>query len=249
MTSGGFGREYYVRGCWEAREETPDEIATRFLHHIDLLRDIDPVFSLWISGAKGPKKLEAIRHRFAEEVAADISRDDFGKPEPIYGYWPGAYTREQPDRLRYAIRVQAGVHLPTAKNQNDAIFITSSRNNPDPAAITYRIFKAALLAMVQAWEPADCIASPEGMHGFADTSLHFREVWMQYLSAPLARLMIPPPTAIVEQLPNGGILMSVTDETFDPDNSTHLAVARDIAAATASLNSLPYVRDPKFPWI
>jgi hypothetical protein len=72
---------------------------------------------------------------------------------------------------------------------------------------------------------------------------------MQYLAPPLASLIIPPSTAIVEHLPNGGILMSATEETFDPDNAAHLAVARDIAAATAPLNALPYVRDPKFPWI
>ncbi|WP_219321841.1 Imm52 family immunity protein [Methylovirgula sp. HY1] len=67
---------------------------------------------------------------------------------------------------------------------------------------------------------------------------------MQYLSAPLARLITPPQTAIVDHLPNGGLLMSATTETFKVDNPTHLAVARDIAAATEPLNKLPCVHDP-----
>jgi hypothetical protein len=63
---------------------------------------------------------------------------------------------------------------------------------------------------------------------------------MQYLSPPLARLVTPPATSVNDYLPNGGLLMSATNETFRVDNPSHMAVARDIAAATAPLNKLPY---------
>ncbi len=93
----------------------------------------------------------------------------------------------------------------------------------------------------------DGVALPNALMDLVDRQLSFHQVWMQYLSAPLARLITPPSTSINEWLPNGGLLMSATTETFKTDNPTHLAVARDIAAATAPLNALPYAVDPQRP--
>nr|WP_219320098.1 Imm52 family immunity protein [Methylovirgula sp. HY1] len=215
------------------------------LRHIDLLRQIDPLFASWLSGVSGPKKFETVRNSYAEIIAARISTDDWGEPLPIDGYWFGAITRDQPGSLSYAVNIHAGAHKHTREFQNDAYFSTSSGFIPNPTAVTYRIFRSALFAIVEAWEPTDCIALPHELLGFiGNRNYHFHEVWMQYLSAPLARLITPPQTAIVDHLPNGGLLMSATTETFKVDNPTHLAVARDIAAATEPLNKLPCAHDP-----
>ena len=80
-----FGHYYFIRASWGARPETPEALAARFLKNIDLLSAIDPLLALWLSGVNGPKKLEAIRDRYAQIVAARISKDDWGEPEPIYG--------------------------------------------------------------------------------------------------------------------------------------------------------------------
>jgi len=69
---------------------------------------------------------------------------------------------------------------------------------------------------------------------------YFREAWIQYLCPWLAEKITPPSTVLVEHLPNGGLLMSATTETFDVDNPKHLAAARDMAAAMAPLNALPW---------
>jgi Immunity protein 52 len=45
---------------------------------------------------------------------------------------------------------------------------------------------------------------------------------------------------LVEHLPNGGLLMSATTETFDVENPAHMAAARAIGAAIAPLNDLPW---------
>lgn len=236
-----FGRDYFLRASWGARPETPEALAGRFLKNIDLLSAIDPLLALWLSGVNSPKKLETIRDRYAEIVAAEISTDDWGEPEPIYGYWPGAITRGHPCPLSYALNVRAGANLEADEFQNHAEFGTSSNCIPDPAAITYRIFKAALLAVVQAWEPTDCFARPAGLIKLSpDTDGHFREAWMQYLSAPLAARVTPPQTAMIDRFPDGGLLMSATTDTFDIANPAHLAVARDIGAAMAPLNELPW---------
>jgi hypothetical protein len=238
-----YGHNYYMRASWQARPETPEALAARFLRHIDLLREIDPLFGLWLSGVKGPRKLEMIRDSYAKIVEARISRDDWGEPLPIDGYWFGAITRGHPRPLSYAVRIHAGADKHTREFQNDAYLSTSTGFIPDPAAITYRIFKSALLAMVEAWAPMDCLALPHELLDRIDKDQgHFREVWMQYLSAPLARLIVPPQTAVIDHLPDGGLLMSATTETFKVDNPAHLSVARDIAAAMRPLNTLPYVR-------
>ena len=50
----------------------------------------------------------------------------------------------------------------------------------------------------------------------------------------------PPPAAIVEHQPNGGLLMAATDETFDAGNPSHMAAARAIEAAAAPFNALTW---------
>lgn len=242
MSPGLQSHEYFIRAAWGSRLETPDEIAARFLRFIDELTKIDSLFALWTSGAKGPRKLETIRDRFAEHVAMNIARDDYNEPEPESGYSIGAYTRGQPDPLTFAVRVFAGSYLPIDIVQNDAVLETGSRSHPDPRAISYRLFKAAMVAMIEIWDPVESTALSYDLLNVIDRSggRYFHETWMQYVQAPLAGLITPPASAIVERLSTGGLLMIATEETFDTNNPAHMAVARDIAKATAVLNALPF---------
>ncbi len=236
----------YILACWRAREETPEALADRFVKLIDRLGQIDPVFELWTSGAGRRKKFETLRDHYADVVKACLSKDDFGEPLPIDGFWFSGATRGQPDSRRYVIRIHAGAYKPTAEYQNDLMFETSSMATPEPASITYPLFKSVLRAIVDNWNPDDCLVMPEPLMDFIDLDRHFRDPWMQYLSKPFADLVTPPEHVLTEHLPNGGILMSATTETFDVSNPAHLAGARAIGAATRPLEKLPYVRDPKF---
>ena len=65
---------------------------------------------------------------------------------------------------------------------------------------------------------------------------------MTYLAAPFAAKIAPPHSAICEQV-DGGLLMTATEETFQVDNPAHVAVARDIDAAMAPINALPWPPD------
>jgi hypothetical protein len=237
---------YYILACWRAREETADELAARLLQLIERLQRIDPVFALWTSGNNRPMKFESIRDRYAEIVTKSMSKDDLGESMPIDGYWFGAITRGHPATRSYAVNVHAGAHMPKREHQNSLQFGTWSMTMPDPASITYPIFRSALLAIVDTWNPDECLASCDELHGLIDLDNHFREAWMQYLSPTFADLIAPPENLLVERLPNGGLLMSATTETFRADDPAHLAAARAIGAATLALNKLPYVRDPKF---
>ncbi len=236
----------YIRACWASREETPEALADRFVKLIDRLGQIDPVFELWTSGARGPKKFETLRDHYADVVKARLSKDDFGEPLEIDGYWFGAYTRGQPESLSYAINIHAGAYKPTLECQNDLTFRTSSMATPEPASITYPLFKSVLLAIVDNWNPDDCLVMPRPLMDFIDLDRHFRDPWMQYLSKSFADLITPSENILVEQLPGGGLLLSATTDTFDVGNPAHLAGAHAIGTATQPLEKLPYVRDPKF---
>jgi hypothetical protein len=258
-----FGRDYFIQAHWGARLQMPAAIARDFLRTVDLLHGIDPLFSSWTVSldnepvdpetvedhieeyvAAHSSKLEFVRGRFEDIVAAHASRDDYGDPEPVWGYGPFAYTGDgTPDPLNYSLSVKAGANLPAGiTSPNRVMLHTDYSELPDPRVITYRIFKAALLAIVEVWDPIDCRAMPHELLKLIYSDGYFRAVWMQYLSLPLARSITPPATSINEYLPNGGLLMSATTETFKVDNPSHVAVARDIAAATAPLNEL-YVRE------
>ncbi len=236
---------YYVSGNWEGRAETPDELAARFLRMIDSFEEIDPVFSLWTSGRKRPRKFETIRDRYAEEIAAGVTTDDWGESVPSDGYWFSARTRDTPNNRSFAVRCKAGSVLKYSFT-NHVTLTTSSLADPRPDAdvVSYRVFRAALLAIVDAWEPVRAGAYSQQLIQLYASDSFFPAAWIQYLCPWLAQKIAPPSTALSEHLPNGGLLMTATTETFDVDNPAHLKAAQDMAAAMAPLNALPWHSPP-----
>jgi hypothetical protein len=233
---------YIMDATWQARPETPEELADRFVRQIDLLKEIDPLFDLWTCGARRPRRYETICDRYAEEVAAGLSKDDWGEPVLVEGYSFGAITRGQADARSYALVVQAGAHMNNQRLQNRFGFSTFLSTVPDPEAITFQIFKAVMLSIIEVWSPMEVAARPQALLEHRTVEGHFREPWIQYLAAPLATLVTPPASAVVEYPPGGGLLMSATTETFRVDDPAPLAVAHDIARAIAPLNETPYVK-------
>jgi hypothetical protein len=93
--------------------------------------------------------------------------------------------------------------------------------------------------MVDAFDVTFCNAYPCALMRLWK-GVHFRPGWINYISPRFAHLVTPPSSAIVEYQQNGGLLMAATDETFVTSNPQHMAVARDIEAALAPLNALPW---------
>lgn len=235
-----YGQGYNIHAYWERRAETPDPLAARFVRMIDRLREIDPIFALWTGGSRRSKKFETVRDHYAEEVAKCVVKDDWGVPEPIWGYSFGALTRGRARERSFSVLVHAGSTYPKPF-PNDALFRTSSGSIPDSSVITYNFFKRALLAMTEAWDPVCCTAYSDALIKLVPGGIYFHEAWIQYLCPWLVSLVtLPPAPVIVERLPNGGLLMSATTQTFDVENPAHMVAARAIAAAIAPLNALPW---------
>jgi hypothetical protein len=109
---------------------------------------------------------------------------------------------------------------------------------PDPALVTFPLFKAALLAINTNWPPCWACAYAYRM-GFDKSPLFpgaelfpfsvFHIPWLGYLSSPLASGLEPPPEILTERTPDGGLLMSATEERLDPTVPEHWRRARMIA--------------------
>jgi hypothetical protein len=235
-------KNFFINANWEARAETPDELAARFLRMIDSLEKIDPVFGLWTCGTRRPEKLEEVRDRYAAEIAAGVARDDWNnKPCPREGFSFGAFTRNMPKARSFSLRCRGGSVIENVFG-NRVILSTEAemRSRPDADIVSYRTFRAALLAVVEAWDPVHARATSHPLNETYGGGIYFEPAWIQYLCPWLAEMITPPATVLAERLPNGGLLMSATTETFDVDNPAHMAAARDMAAAMAPLDRLPW---------
>ena len=238
-------KDYFVSCSWERRAETPEQIAARFWRMIDSLQRIDPVFRAWDCGGPPAKPLESVRADYAREVAEGMFLDDEGKPLLNYGYWFSAWTRDTPRNRCFVVRCHVGSTVRSVF-PNSVILETAAPEEvgPDPSVIGYELFRAALLCIVEAWEPLDANAYSYRLLDLNVKKLYFPAAWIQYLCPWLAEKIKPPASARVERLADGGLLMSAATETFDMDNLEHLAVACDIGAALAPLDALPWPSEP-----
>jgi hypothetical protein len=109
-----------------------------------------------------------------------------------------------------------------------------------------------MLAIVTAWDITWAVIYPAELMKLW-TPAHIRGrptlklAWVTYLSPRFATIVTPPASAIVDYTPEGGIVMAATKDRFDVTNSAHLAAAREIEAAIAPVNALPWPPDATPP--
>jgi hypothetical protein len=114
---------------------------------------------------------------------------------------------------------------------------------PDLAIGTYPRFRATLQAINSFWPPVWACAHAFKMYYHkpplaAGSPLfpysRFHIPWIAYLSAPLVGGVQMPPEIKSERMPDGGLLMSATEERLDPTNPEHLRRARILAETMIS---------------
>jgi hypothetical protein len=111
--------------------------------------------------------------------------------------------------------------------------------DPDPAIVSYPVFKAALMSIVAAWEVRAAHAYSRRLSQLwaKPHSLFCDLAWMTYLSPELAQKVTPPVDVLVEHTDNGGLLMIAAEDTFDTANAKHMAAARSITSALEGINA------------
>jgi hypothetical protein len=236
MNRAGF--KYSIHSELPFGSESPASIGAKFVETLDALSRVDPtVFTNWEVTdipAMTSQPLPVARSRIAEIVENNVSRDQLREPDPGYGYSAVAHTDTVDASRRIYIRIRTG-----GEPERVVSLQTSEWNVlPDPAIVTYSLFKDALLAINAIWPPlwacayafkVDYFEVPlaPGAPLFPYTRFHIP--WMGYLpAAPTKRFVLPPPEIVTERTPDGGLLMIATEDRLDPTNPEHLRRARII---------------------
>jgi hypothetical protein len=229
--------DYSIRSDLPPHRESPAAVGAKFLWTLDALTRIDPtIFSNWEimdypAGDTIP--LTTARSRIASIIEKNARRDDL-QARPEWGYTAGALILRDARTLRMGFRVSTG-----GTETGDTWLRAGDHKVPaDPATVTYPLFKAALLAIIAIWPPPWAWASAFQL-GYQAIPLHpgeplfpysvFHVPWIAFLSAPHAAGLDLPPEILTERTPDGGLLMTATEERLDPHNRKHLRRARVIA--------------------
>jgi hypothetical protein len=212
--------QYSIRADLPAHTDNPASLGARFLDTLDALGRIDPsIFDDWQIvdlPAVESFPLADARPRIAA-IGDNVKRDDEDEPDPHRGYTAIAFTGEGSGSRTVGVDVTAG-----GIAEGTAFLRTGGyKVAPDPAILTYPLFRAALLTINTFWSPAWACA-----HVF---KMRFHIPWIAYVSAPLASRLQLPAEIATERTPDGGLLMTATNEPLDPTNPEHLRRARILA--------------------
>lgn len=162
---------YGIGSALPAHPESPASLGPKFLDTLDTLSRIDPaIFTNWkvlvlpdidkvleeaerIGTAAAVEKMEIYspeeaRSRIVAIVENNVTRGDLREPLPHQGYKLIAYTADVVESRSIGLRIKAG-----GKVGDTCLEIGDYKTLPDPALVTFPLFKAALLAINTNWPP------------------------------------------------------------------------------------------------
>jgi hypothetical protein len=230
--------QYTIRANLPAHADSPASLGVKFLDTLDALGHVDPsIFDDWQIldlPAREFFPLADARPRVATIIGNNVKRDDEDEPDPRLGYGAFAFNGEDRGARGIALEIMAGGIV-----EGSAFLRTGGyKVSPDPAMLNYPLFKNALLAINPFWSPAWACAHVFKMH-YDRTPLsagaplfpysRFHIPWIAYLSPSLASGLQLPADIRGEPTPDGGQLMTATEERLDPTNPEHLRCARILA--------------------
>lgn len=261
-----------INSYWGPRREQPVEIAHRCRQLLDGLAAISPGFTDWsfvsrmplpiaddYSGPNGVSKFFREQYRtvalhdlagngLADLIKAGVRRESDDSPAPASGYLFGGFTGSGDEPQSISLSVHAGNGCPSNYYVNSVQIMTQPLCIANRPLSNLPVLTAMMLAVTRSWDVTWASVYPDDMMSlWPPPSIKMRPsfnlAWITYLSPRFAPMVTPPRSAIVEYTAEGGLVMSATGDRFDVANPTHLAVARDIDAAMAPVNALPWPPD------
>jgi len=240
---------YEIHSAWPGRPEAVAEIGKRFVRMLGLFELLHPSFRNWMTPSAAPVDWEdpdeppaeiiaiaSLGRDLAPWVIANTKRDDWCKPDPDEGYWLFA-RNDDPADASGADKVSVFICAGNKSVDHGSFEIGSEVSPPNPALVTYPIYKGALLAILSVWSPpwanVRCSiwghkpTSPPGLPPFPYSG--FQMPWISYLCAERAAKLGPLPDLVTERTPDGGLLISATTDRFDPTNVQHTRASRQMA--------------------
>ena len=245
-----YAYKYSIIAYWGPRAESLEAMASRYLRMLADLSTVDPAFGNWLF--IGEESATPLGSLSLDDVVAPIEdgvcRADDGRPTPQTGYLFSVANGRGRDPRRISISIHAGSTSLANYFINVVSIETDVFSDANAKFINVAVFKAAMLAVIDAWDATWCAAAPGGLHAFRKKREHPRRpyfdlAWISYLSPRFAPMVAPPRSAIVDRTPNGGLVMIATEDRFDFTNPAHVAAAREIEASLAPVNALPWPPD------
>lgn len=242
------GEVNHAKAYWRPRAESTHDCAVRLARTLDGLSKAHSAFSCWNRQAYS----RAAAYKSAWTMPPDVDeltavfekgrqyKDRPRIPWPEMGYSVSAWNgRDRPYGATLSAR--PGGYGPSRSLPN-TVDLGLKRAGPDNTdLICTAVLKPALLSVATAWEPDYAVVVPWTYwpQVFGDGGYPtLRSGWMTYLAPKYAVRIIPPPSAIVEPVSNGGLLLLATEERFDMDNPAHLAAAAAVQKALEPLQEM-----------
>lgn len=242
------GEAFMVGGKWRPRPASTRDCAVRLARMLGGLAKLHPAFASWNRKAS----TRGAANQPAWTVPPDISelttvfekgrqfKDAPREAWPEMGYRVSAWNGcDGPTGASLSVHAGTYATYSVYPNAVDLALNLADQDNAD--LICTPVLKPALLSIISAWEPDygvvvcwDYYRRLFGERGWPP----FRSGWMTYLAPRYASRITPPPTAIVEPVPGGGLLLLATAERFSMNNPAHLAVADAIQAALDPLQGI-----------
>jgi hypothetical protein len=245
---------YFLRSGWRGRPETTTAIGTKFIETLHALSAIDPIFTSWeIVNIRNMSSfsLAAAPSRVAATIEDNVVRNDYGEPRPDDGYHAVATVGVFKDPRSVTFKADAGGKYGGGTNLEFGDYGVAA----DLSIVTYPLYRAALLAINAIWQApwacaqasrTDSVETPIQLGDLKATRIDsapavpsdpafpysvFHIPWIAYLSAELGAGLRLTPEILTERTADGGLLMSVTTERFDPASREHLRGARILVEA------------------
>lgn len=229
---------YSIRSSLPGRSEKPAALGVKVLATLDSLSGIDSsIFTNWEVidlPERASLPLAAARARIGTIVENNVARDDLKEPEPRSGYTAVAFTSTADRSREIFLTIKAG------GNVRGETWLQAGQHKifPDSLVVTYPLFNAAMLSINAIWPPSWACASAfrmdyyqapllPGMPLFPYSVFHIP--WFAYLSASLTAGLKVPAEILTERTPDGGLLMTATEDRLDPTNPDHVRRARVLA--------------------
>ncbi len=223
----------FVRADWPGRRESPEQVAARLRRYLDDLISLDECLETWSVGRRKTAPYRWVRTDLAALVRDDVMRSESGEEEVNSGYQIAAMSDDT--RQLFALQGNAGGIHPWP-SWNRVFLYTNSGRTPVPEIVTYRLLKAVTLATIAAWEPLFCLVGSSDLRVRPGDGWYYR-AWMTYVPPPHATSLDLLGVPFAERTPDGGLLLSATEDIFDAKNPAHVEGAQIISNAVRPLEA------------
>ncbi|HEV2676845.1 MAG TPA: Imm52 family immunity protein [Aliidongia sp.] len=234
--------------AWPARREDADAIAQRVARMFENLSRCDARVRRWYEVGSTPAEaavpLPLAPSSLARRLAGSRLPPTEEEPEADQGFDLVAWNGEQ-EAAHASLVIQAGSDrsgLEWGNDMTNHVGICFEPAEPANAALlTAEVLKSVLLALIDAWEPMTGNVRPlKLIDSWAGDPPMIEQLrchggWITYVAAPECDEIAPPPGAIVEQTPDGGLLMLATPNTVDAADPAQLEAALAIHLALEPL--------------